>query len=278
MQQQEGEEEENVVLSQKFSQLSTNTEDEQKSDATRKRRRSSVTSSSPHGHLKKTKMIINGGDDELGDDSTEPNEIPMYLLMTNRLFLHMAKTITKAISSIRINDIQQLAILMYQIATVQIDRYMMKVYLHSVQGTLKESLNIPIEMNRRVWPIQVQSLMLTHHKSTTSTMDTHTEEEEQMACEQLLHKHLQDMKEQIQDYEKQLNAKKQTLNDFTTNVEEMIQSYVQTHEIKPLKLKRDLKVALLNYHYDSELLKRQYLHEQPNEYQVSYSIYVYNYL
>ncbi|CAF2034186.1 unnamed protein product, partial [Rotaria magnacalcarata] len=34
------------------------------------------------------------------------------------------------------------------------------------------------------------------------------------------------------------------------------------------KIKRDLKVALLNYHYDSELLKRQYLHEQPNEYQI----------
>ncbi|CAM4975531.1 unnamed protein product [Rotaria socialis] len=64
--------------------------------------------------------------------------------------------------------------------------------------------------------------MLTHHKSTTS-MEIHTEEE-QTTCEQLLHQHLQDMKEKIQDYEQQLNAKKQTLNDFTSNAEEMIQS------------------------------------------------------
>ncbi|CAF3327476.1 unnamed protein product [Rotaria socialis] len=263
---EEEEEEQDVVLSQKFSQLSTHTEDEQKSDATLKRRRSSVASSSPDVHIKKTKTIIDD-DDELGDDSTvEPNQIPTYLLMTNREFIHMAQTITKAISSIHINDIQQLAILMHQIATVQIDRYMMKVYLHSVQGTLKEPNYTPIEINRSVWPIQVQSLMLTHHKSTTS-MEIHTEEE-QTTCEQLLHQHLQDMKEKIQDYEQQLNVKKQTLNDFTSNAEEMIQSYVQMYGIKQLKRKRDLKVALINYHYDSELLKRQYLHEQPNQYQI----------
>ncbi|CAF4629422.1 unnamed protein product, partial [Rotaria magnacalcarata] len=91
--------------------------------------------------------------------------------------------------------------------------------------------------------------------------------DEQMVCEQLLHQHLQDMKEKIQDYEQQLNVKKQTLNDFTSNIEEIIQNYVQIYSIKPLILKRDLSVALLNYYYDSELLQRQYLHEQPNEYQ-----------
>ncbi|CAF2084607.1 unnamed protein product [Rotaria magnacalcarata] len=261
--------EEDVVLSQKLSQLSTHTEDEQKSCTTRKRRRSSVASSSPDVHLKKTKSIING-DDELSDDSNEQNRIPTYVLMTNRRFLHMAQTITKAVSSIHINDIQQLAMLMHRIATVEIDRYMMKIYLHSVQGTLKESNYTHMEINRRVWPIQVQSLMLTHRKSTTST-EIHIEEEEedeQMVCEQLLHQHLQDMKEKIQDYEQQLNVKKHTLNDFTSNIEEIVQNYVQIYGIKPLILKRDLNVALLNYYYDSELLQRQYLHEQPNEYQI----------
>ncbi|CAF4819073.1 unnamed protein product, partial [Rotaria socialis] len=123
-----------------------------------KRRRSSVASSSPQEvHLKKAKIII---DDDVGDNindqNSEQNRIPMYLLMTNRRFLHMAQAITKSNSSIHINDIQQLAVLMHRIATVQIDRYMMKVYLHSVQGTLKESNYIPIEIDRRVWPIQVQ--------------------------------------------------------------------------------------------------------------------------
>ncbi|CAF1588789.1 unnamed protein product [Rotaria magnacalcarata] len=134
---------------------------------------------------------------------------------------------------------------------------MMKIYLHSVQGILKEPTYTSMEINRRVWPIQVQSLMLAHHKPTAS-MEIHTEEEEQVTCEQLLHQHLQDMKEKIQDYEQQFNVKKQTLNDFTSNVEETIQNYVQVYGIKPLKLKRDLNVALLKYHYESELLKRQY--------------------
>ncbi|CAF5030276.1 unnamed protein product, partial [Rotaria magnacalcarata] len=152
--------EEDVVLSQKFSQLSTHTEDEQKSDATLKRRRSSVASSSPDVHLKKTKTIIDD-DNELGDDTTvEPNQIPMYLLMTDRWFLHMAQTITKAISSIHIHDITTISYI--------------NASNSDVQGTLKEPNYTPIEIYRSVWPMQVQSLMLTQHKSTTS-MEIHTE-------------------------------------------------------------------------------------------------------
>ncbi|CAF2234943.1 unnamed protein product, partial [Rotaria magnacalcarata] len=38
--------------------------------------------------------------------------------------------------------------------------------------------------------------------------------------------------------------------------------------IKPLEMKRDLKLALVNYDYDAEMLQREYFQEQPNNYQI----------
>ena len=55
-------------------------------------------------------------------------------------------------------------------------------------------------------------------------------------------------------------------------MEEFIENYVEFFGIRPLKLKRDLKIALIKHDYDSEILKRKHIHEKPNEYQLRNSI------
>ncbi|CAF5181359.1 unnamed protein product, partial [Rotaria magnacalcarata] len=152
-----------AILSQKFSQLSTKAEDEQKSGVINKRRRSTTTISSPIASCKKTKLNVDYADESTATttmSSTETNEIPIYLLINNKLFVHMAQTITKTTTSISINNIRQLALFIHQAASVRIDREVMKAYLHSVMGTLKQSESHLIEVDRRVWPMQIQSLML----------------------------------------------------------------------------------------------------------------------
>ena len=52
-------------------------------------------------------------------------------------------------------------------------------------------------------------------------------------------------------------------------MEEIIRHYVQQHAIIPLKMKRDLTIALLGHDYDAEILQRQYRHAKPNAYQVT---------
>ncbi|CAF4928132.1 unnamed protein product, partial [Rotaria socialis] len=47
-----------------------------------------------------------------------------------------------------------------------------------------------------------------------------------------------------------------------------IEIHVQTYGIKPLEMKRDLKLALVNYDYDAEMLQREYFQQQPNNYQI----------
>ncbi|CAF4726306.1 unnamed protein product, partial [Rotaria sp. Silwood2] len=98
-------------------------------------------------------------------------------------------------------------------------------------------------------------------------METHTEDE-QLICEQILHQCLQDMNQNIEHYQRQLNEKKNSLIGFTSTMEESIQTYVQECGVKPLEMKRDLKIAIVTYNYESQILERKYLQETPNPYQI----------
>ncbi|CAF4434812.1 unnamed protein product, partial [Rotaria magnacalcarata] len=260
-----------AILSQKFSQLSTKAENEQKSGVINKRRRSTTTISSPDASCKKTKLIVDYADESTATttmSSTETNEIPIYLSINNKLFVHMAQTITKTTTSISINNIQQLALFIHQAASVRIDREVMKAYLHSVMSTLKQSESHLIEVDRRVWPMQIQSLMLAKQKTATTTACASITEDQQADCEKHLHQRLIEMNEKIQYHQSQFNEKKNNLIGFTSNIEESIQSFVQKHGVKPFEMKRNLKIAMINHDYDSEILRRQYLQEKPNEYQI----------
>ncbi|CAM2711106.1 unnamed protein product [Rotaria socialis] len=135
-------------------------------------------------------------------------------------------------------------------------------------GTLKQPKSHLIEVDRRVWPIHVQSLMLTQHKAATTTACASITEDQQADCEKHLHQRLIEMNEKIQYHQNQFNEKKNNLIGFTSNIEESIQSFVQKHGVKPFEMKRNLKIAMINHDYDSEILRRQYLQEKPNEYQI----------
>lgn len=278
---------EEAILSQKFSQLSTETENEAVSSNTNKR---PYDSNSPIATTSIKKIKISQDSNGEDNDNMEQEPIPGYLLTTNQLFIHMAqKLMTSSTTTFNINDIQEIALLMYRIAAMEIRRCVTKVYLKSVTGTLKESECTLVEVDRRVWPIQVKSLMLTHQKSaaspTTTTATTTTtenitpnashaitveiiDENQQIICEKLLQQQIKDMRQEIELFKKQLTDKKNSLNGFTTQMEESICNYVQQYGIIPLKKKRDLKIALIEYNFDTEILQRQYLQESPNQYQV----------
>ena len=64
------------------------------------------------------------------------------------------------------------------------------------------------------------------------------------------------------------NEKKNSLTELTSTMEKSMEAYVQNYGIRALKLKHDLKITLVKHDYDAEILRRKYMHEQPNEYQV----------
>ena len=76
------------------------------------------------------------------------------------------------------------------------------------------------------------------------------------------------MKEEIERYQQLFDEKKNSLTELTSTMEKSIEAYVQNYGIRALKLKHDLKITLVKHDYDAEILRRKYMHEQPDEYQV----------
>ncbi|CAF3174881.1 unnamed protein product [Rotaria socialis] len=84
-------------------------------------------------------------------------------------------------------------------------------------GTLKQSESHLIEVGRRVWPMQVQSLMLTQQKAAiTTACDSITSskppeiitEDQQADCENHLYQRLLEMNEKIQYHQINLTERK----------------------------------------------------------------------
>ncbi|CAF2863692.1 unnamed protein product [Rotaria sp. Silwood2] len=100
-------------------------------------------------------------DDDINDNYTIRDQIPKYLSMNNKAFVHMMKNIMKNVQSISMNDIQKLALLMHQVAALRLKREITTIYLQSVTGTLMQPEYDLIEVYRRVGAMQVQSLMAT---------------------------------------------------------------------------------------------------------------------
>ena len=259
------------ILSQKLSQLSTKSEEEneEKSPMTNKRRRSSPLSS-PSVVTKKMKMTDNK---DTIDKDTQHDRIPPYLLATNKSFNFIMSNVMHTATSTTLDDLRQVAILIHQIAELRIDKQIKTTYLQSGTGTLRESEPELTNLDRRVWPTQVKSKMLEQLKKDSTKRTAipavkMTDEEEHRHCEEFVQQSIREINEKMVQYQRKLDQKKSHLVDMTSTMEEAIKAYVDQYGIRPIKMKRDLKIALIEYDYDAGIIERKYLRENPNEYQV----------
>ena len=252
-----------------------------------KRQRSTPLSSPNVVSAKKMKVFH---DDDIDDEqitttTTEGQQLPNYLSIKNRFFIAMVRNILKTNSTITLHDIQQLALFIHQKAVIHSRRELIKVYLLSIMGKLQQTDYDSMDIDRRFWPVQVQSLLLNRRKSSSTTADTAAtttttttttsttvtgtiSTEEQLACQNTLQEQLREMKEEIERYQQLFDEKKNSLTELTSTMEESIEAYVQNYGIRVLKLKHDFKMTLVKHDYDAEILRRKYMHAQPNEYQV----------
>jgi hypothetical protein len=277
----ENEEEDDEVLSQKLSQLSTKDESEPKSSIMNKKRRRSSSSSNSNVISKKVKMADHPN--STSNSNKKQDQIPTYLLATNKSFSRMMKKIinTTTSNSINMDDLRHVAILMHQIGELKRDKQVKMIYLQSGTGTLKELGPMLNTIDRRVWPVQVKSKMLEKQEltkttataaaaATTTTMVINNKEDEHRDNEMFVRQYLKEVDEQIEQYQHQLDKHKSRLTDFTSTMEEAIKNFVHEHGMKPVEMKINFKIRLLHYDYDDEILERQYIQEKPNEYQVKH--------
>jgi hypothetical protein len=204
---------------------------------------------------KKMKMTMDDPN-YVNDTEKEKGPIPTYLSLNNETFNHFVQNLVATTNPIGIQDIQNIALCLHRIAAVHIQKQVSIIYFKSGTGTLRDPEPELVPVDRRVWPIQVKSAMLTQRLTNTTAMDNDPENE-QLAYENLVHQRLQQMNQQTDQYEKDLDEKKRQLVGFTSTMEDKIRKYVQQYGIQPLKLQRNLKIELLKHDYDAEIIERK---------------------
>lgn len=259
-----------IVLSQRLSQLST-TNDQGECVSKRPSSGSSVTTANKRIRTTEQQNEVNEHESHDNDKESD-QEIPDYLLLDSQLFLALVHKIKNSVTTISSHEIHEIALLKHRLGVLSIRKDLTETYLRSVTGTLLENMNDITGKDRRVWPMEIQSLVLAHRRraataTITGPLDM-TDENIQQFCDSLLQEHLKERLEQIKQLESDLENKTLRTVAYSSTVSEIINDYVETHGLISLKLKRDYKIATIKYKVEAELLERQYQNEKPNSYQV----------
>ena len=256
--------------------MSTENVYEQLIDHTRRKRQRS-TSKSVDVISKKVKLTPDNNIErvDIKDDFKQEksdDDTPAYLSLTNTSFLRLIKNIQAVQSTVSATDLQTIATSMHHIAALRLQKHITNLYLRSGTGKLGDPNSDLSNINWRVWPAQVKSVMSAKHAQSNIAMNdtTNNAEDEHLECENLVTERLEEIKDKIEQYNKQLEDKRSHLFGFTSAMEDTIIQYVQHYGIIPLQMKTDLKIALLRHDYNATILQRKYEQENPNQYQVNH--------
>jgi hypothetical protein len=248
-----------------LSQLSTkdtnndgNSEEEYLSTNTK---RQLSTPSTPDVISKKTRLEA---DDD--DENQKEEPIPGYLKSTNQIFdqLLTDHIMQSSITTMTMEDLRQLAILKHKMAAIPLRKKLWTTYFKSGTGQWQTQHSSKTTVDRRIWPMEVKKMI----SSTSNAMDINQQKDEQKICETLVHQHFKELNNTMEQYQNEFNKKKKDLIGYTDDMEKKIEAFVQQNGIRPLQMKLDYQIAILEYDYDAEILEREYLRYNPTEYQV----------
>ena len=237
------------VLSQKLSQLSTQDSSDYES---------STTTTTTAGNKRRATTT---SESMIASKRSKRDPVPDYLSSDNATFQRAMKTRTGATN---IDALRPLAIFTHHLAALRIQKQISMAYLQSGTGQWSDGEFDVEPIDRRVWPSQVISV-LSAQRSIIVVNGEIISDEQHLACEQLVRQLLHDLNEQLLYYQRLLDE----FDDVTPTLRQAINDFVEQFGIAPLRMKRDLKIALLDYGYRAEIIDRQYRQERPNDYQVA---------
>jgi hypothetical protein len=159
--------------------------------------------------------------------------------------------------------LREVALLMHKMMTMSIVRTLWIIYRQSGTGELPSPVTT-YRGDRRVWPLEVQSLTKERVESSND------EDNNDDACLRLVEHCLQDLSEQHQQCQYELSVKTRVVHGYTRIIEYALEKFVK-QGLESLHVDIDRRRASVRYQYNDTLLKRAYLAENPNESQVSFS-------
>ncbi|CAF1392968.1 unnamed protein product [Adineta steineri] len=253
---------EEQVLSQRLSQLSTiDHYESEPSVVAGKRRRLSLILTTLEPITKRVRTTTTTTTTTVNVNREKDDSIYDYLLTNNKLFDQMIQKIDINISAYDIDHLRQIAFFSHKINHLNLLHNVWSAYLqygtgqindHDYDHDVQEIESIVVDVDRRYWPQEVISEMLT---------------KENITAEQLVQQHLHDYENSINDYEIKMNNIKSHLNCWSLEMEQAIQTFVCQYSTTSLQMKYDAKIFLLKFQYKDEILQRKYQQLQPTDYQ-----------
>ncbi|CAF4367976.1 unnamed protein product, partial [Adineta steineri] len=165
--------------------------------------------------------------------------------MTDHTRNHVSATIT-------IEDLRQLTILKHKISMIRIRQQLWTIYLKSGMGQWKTDESHRTNVDRRIWPEEVRTIMLVKLKNNNNNNN----QDEQKLCEEIVYEYLEGFTQAMNYYCEEFTKRKNNLIGFTDEIEKSIETFVQQHSIRSYQMKLNYKTTLLKYGYDDQILQR----------------------
>lgn len=199
-------------------------------------------------------------------DAEDP--LPYYMTIRHHWFRQWLEVHTDMIVGLTWNEIQELMYVHHQIELCLMKQYVHEYYLLSGDGLLIDidnSFGSVANIDLRVWPSQMITSMLERRTTTTSDLST-----DDVACRKYVHKRLQTIKENLDFYRQRWSSLvDQHEPMLTTSLITEIQSYVFTYGIRPLQIKRDLTIEIVQFDARKTIFERCFMALQPSELQIN---------
>ncbi|CAF2835490.1 unnamed protein product [Rotaria sp. Silwood2] len=192
---------------------------------------------------------------------TSTQTIPEYLSHESKEFDQMILGLRRQTgTSIYTEDLRAIAFLIDQLQRIELQKRLYTTYLRSGQGTLVENK----EPSLLLWPFELKLKMIAENE----TKATHPNEIYQDECIKYTKKILDKYRIQTDDYQNQLEEKKQHLhNRWTSRIEETIMKFVQEYAIALYRIPIEREIIRIEYNMFDRLCELEFCSKNPNLYQ-----------
>jgi len=185
------------------------------------------------------------------------DRVPDYLSKSNPSFERKIASILP--STIHIEDLRKIALLMYKIISLQLVHSLWIIYQKSCMGHLPSPISTMKDIDTKICPIEVQSNM--------KLCKFQFQNNESNPALIFVNHCLSQFNDESEQYRKHLNIKASHLVGYSRGLEHNIEKFVQKGLVSK-RIEIDREIALVQYHYTDVLLKRAYLAQNPSENQV----------
>ncbi|CAF2053407.1 unnamed protein product [Rotaria magnacalcarata] len=152
---------------------------------------------------------------------------------------------------------------------IQTYQYLWKTYFKSGTG----QLIIPSETKQKVsysttspiWPKEIKTIALSNKKAKTN---------ENEICLKFTNGHLYALRNQLKEYQQELNIKANNFQGYTISIQEKLMTYIEQNLNSSLSRKIEHQVELIHYDYHIQALKLEYFQHKPNESQKQLMIHI----